>query len=597
MKREGTNHLSAELAGYAENIWRRFPEIFISLGSPDFEDKFEIHQPGAWSQNITETITEKTIELKLPRKVCRRQEANDGVYLERRESQQICRSDIWNDATQDDFDTNAGDMSWSSSLLSPASADVRRTDRKANTSLNPQLNIDMLIKSRRLNSAFNAELCATRDGWPTEVSAMAQFQQCALPPSEPALARGAVSALPLHTGSDVVCKRSAKHVNSADKASSSSRRWPRLDWNSDARGLKCAVVDNLDPNCKHQGCAQRKMPSKCPSPSSLLALRRGFVVTSLQTKNIIRPFPPNCVLRVDPSACQLGHNKRNPEIPGTRIESAAMSQKQFGTRQQISNIFPVTPDPRQARGPIDAANLDRLRFASMRLQASENPSPHRDEQTRLGNPSGADCDQEKIGSESPGSRIQRLAGERNDDSYRGDGVVHCDSARGCISPGTRIQHLACTVPASENCNPFFTCSCKGFSSSASNDFREEGGAGIGIDAQHQYAHNVKAKPLLALGLNAVHQKDAWRVPDPNFVSRNAHGPPHRWGHYADVGVSIGNAFDYNSDLVISPLSISASSESTRLHSSGPNSRLFGTELSCSTEDEDRPVRRRRSGCG
>jgi len=60
--------LSAELQGYAENIWRRFPEVFISLGSPDVEDFFELKESGSWSHSIVDTLSEKVIEIVLPRR-------------------------------------------------------------------------------------------------------------------------------------------------------------------------------------------------------------------------------------------------------------------------------------------------------------------------------------------------------------------------------------------------------------------------------------------------------------------------------------------------------------------------------------------------
>jgi len=60
--------LSPELQGYAENIWRRFPEVFISLGSPDVEDVFELHGEGGWSHRVIDTRSEKVIEIVL----CRR---------------------------------------------------------------------------------------------------------------------------------------------------------------------------------------------------------------------------------------------------------------------------------------------------------------------------------------------------------------------------------------------------------------------------------------------------------------------------------------------------------------------------------------------
>lgn len=60
--------LSPELWGYAENIWRRFPAEFISLGSPDLEDFFELVDGGTWCTRVVDTKSEKVIEIILPRR-------------------------------------------------------------------------------------------------------------------------------------------------------------------------------------------------------------------------------------------------------------------------------------------------------------------------------------------------------------------------------------------------------------------------------------------------------------------------------------------------------------------------------------------------
>lgn len=60
--------LSPELQGYAENIWRRFPEEFISLGAPHLEDDFELHKSGSWRRRVVDTKSEKVIEIVLPRR-------------------------------------------------------------------------------------------------------------------------------------------------------------------------------------------------------------------------------------------------------------------------------------------------------------------------------------------------------------------------------------------------------------------------------------------------------------------------------------------------------------------------------------------------
>mmetsp|Transcript_55127 Transcript_55127/g.102079 ORF Transcript_55127/g.102079 Transcript_55127/m.102079 type:complete len:369 (+) Transcript_55127:54-1160(+) len=58
--------LTAELQGYAENIWKRFPEEFIALGSPGLEDNFILRNGHA--HRITDTSAQKVIEIVLQRR-------------------------------------------------------------------------------------------------------------------------------------------------------------------------------------------------------------------------------------------------------------------------------------------------------------------------------------------------------------------------------------------------------------------------------------------------------------------------------------------------------------------------------------------------
>eukprot|EP00927_Polykrikos_kofoidii_P005912 TRINITY_DN12377_c0_g1_i1.p1 TRINITY_DN12377_c0_g1~~TRINITY_DN12377_c0_g1_i1.p1 ORF type:complete len:810 (+),score=133.77 TRINITY_DN12377_c0_g1_i1:90-2519(+) len=60
--------VSPELQGYAENIWRRFPEVFISLGSPDVEDYYDLGEDTSWYHKVTQTKSQKVIEIILPRR-------------------------------------------------------------------------------------------------------------------------------------------------------------------------------------------------------------------------------------------------------------------------------------------------------------------------------------------------------------------------------------------------------------------------------------------------------------------------------------------------------------------------------------------------
>jgi len=59
--------LPNELLLYAENLYRRFPEEFVALGAPGLEEVFDLRTFGTKSRRITETPTEKTVEITIRR--------------------------------------------------------------------------------------------------------------------------------------------------------------------------------------------------------------------------------------------------------------------------------------------------------------------------------------------------------------------------------------------------------------------------------------------------------------------------------------------------------------------------------------------------
>lgn len=59
--------LAGELLLYAENFYRRFPEEFVSLGMPGLEEVFDLRTHGTKSRRISETPTEKTVEITIRR--------------------------------------------------------------------------------------------------------------------------------------------------------------------------------------------------------------------------------------------------------------------------------------------------------------------------------------------------------------------------------------------------------------------------------------------------------------------------------------------------------------------------------------------------
>mmetsp|Transcript_55464 Transcript_55464/g.140564 ORF Transcript_55464/g.140564 Transcript_55464/m.140564 type:complete len:361 (+) Transcript_55464:109-1191(+) len=59
--------LPAELLQYAENLYRRFPEEFIALGMPGLEQVFDLRPDGTRTRCMSESCTEKSIEIKIRR--------------------------------------------------------------------------------------------------------------------------------------------------------------------------------------------------------------------------------------------------------------------------------------------------------------------------------------------------------------------------------------------------------------------------------------------------------------------------------------------------------------------------------------------------
>lgn len=96
--------LSPELQGYAENIWRRFPAEFISLGAPHLEEDFELHQSGSWRHRVVDTKSEKVIEIVLPRR------EKPSVY-------QIEDGEDWGDMTDEEFDVEEEEVFCNKGLL------------------------------------------------------------------------------------------------------------------------------------------------------------------------------------------------------------------------------------------------------------------------------------------------------------------------------------------------------------------------------------------------------------------------------------------------------------------------------------------------
>jgi len=59
--------LAPELLAFAENFYRRFPEEFIALGAPGLEQTFDLRVDGTRSRRMSDTPTEKTVEITIRR--------------------------------------------------------------------------------------------------------------------------------------------------------------------------------------------------------------------------------------------------------------------------------------------------------------------------------------------------------------------------------------------------------------------------------------------------------------------------------------------------------------------------------------------------
>mmetsp|Transcript_82517 Transcript_82517/g.224078 ORF Transcript_82517/g.224078 Transcript_82517/m.224078 type:complete len:257 (-) Transcript_82517:108-878(-) len=64
----GQDSLGDDLNQYAKNIWRRFPHVFIALGSPNLSEHFELEEIGLTSHSIKDTGAARTIKIVLPRR-------------------------------------------------------------------------------------------------------------------------------------------------------------------------------------------------------------------------------------------------------------------------------------------------------------------------------------------------------------------------------------------------------------------------------------------------------------------------------------------------------------------------------------------------
>lgn len=59
--------LTADLQEYAENIWRRFPEVFVSLGAACVDDAFGAEDGQYWHR-IVDTSAKRVVQIVLPRR-------------------------------------------------------------------------------------------------------------------------------------------------------------------------------------------------------------------------------------------------------------------------------------------------------------------------------------------------------------------------------------------------------------------------------------------------------------------------------------------------------------------------------------------------
>lgn len=60
--------LSAELQDYAENIWRRFPEVFISLGAPGMDEYYGTAENGHYFHRVIDTTAKRIVQVVMPRR-------------------------------------------------------------------------------------------------------------------------------------------------------------------------------------------------------------------------------------------------------------------------------------------------------------------------------------------------------------------------------------------------------------------------------------------------------------------------------------------------------------------------------------------------
>lgn len=72
--------LAPELLAFAENFYRRFPEEFIALGAPGLEQIFDLRVDGTRSRRMSDTPTEKTVEITIRRLPTPPQQGPYGIF-------------------------------------------------------------------------------------------------------------------------------------------------------------------------------------------------------------------------------------------------------------------------------------------------------------------------------------------------------------------------------------------------------------------------------------------------------------------------------------------------------------------------------------
>jgi hypothetical protein len=402
--------LSHELWSYAENIWRRFPAEFISLGSPDLEDFFELCEGGAWCHRVVDTKSEKVIEIVLPRKEVPRsgddaEEAYEDDTCSLRCSKEFDRHELDRQLTPDhcDGDTSVADFEAALRELDALNAVVGRSSQRVPESVAAEVNSQLqALKARRAREPSEDEMALSPDFSP-DMSPHSGSSVTFNPRPEPSRDAAGLRGRAL--------KKEGLRLDDIDQAGVGSP-WedsPSVSPASSASALLSRTETSPSP-LPSLSCTTASPPTSKSvlKATSMLAVRRDFFIYPVRTRGL-RKVPPGSVYRaphLDRMATGVLVSKtlwarrraNEPSSPSSPFEEAwrrRRSSRGEPARQNPESRSCSPPDVKYARRRLGSSGNNALQgleaAGGVALPAAVEGYP-----------------------ESPGARIQRIAAQRTE---------------------------------------------------------------------------------------------------------------------------------------------------------------------------------------